>query len=305
MDYQAPTIIIGPGRSGTTLLVRILDSHPHMSFYNEPDFLVPKVWRAIWSKNPFGDSFFLRWQILRETGFQRYSEVPGEVKGKVRQREEERIGGIMARLVPRIFNLEESCPHWGFKDIWNGSAAHEYAWEIYDQVFPRATYAQVRRHPLDFAASCAGSTNQQFTRDYLVARLKDWVSMIGYSRLRETTGRFFEIAYEQLLADPARALEPLFSHLGLPWRQECAAPLTDNFMKSPRRRTQEHEVFQTRVAIPGLYELVRDMGYLEDIQARGLTILQSPGTVPGGGDGGEPSGHPSGAGPLLRGARRL
>jgi hypothetical protein len=103
MDYQAPIIIIGPGRSGTTLLVRILDSHPHMSFYNEPDFLVPKVWRAIWSKNPFGDSFFLRWQILRETGFQRYSEVPGEVKGKVRQREEERIGGIIARFVPRIF----------------------------------------------------------------------------------------------------------------------------------------------------------------------------------------------------------
>jgi radical SAM protein with 4Fe4S-binding SPASM domain len=50
-------------------------------------------------------------------------------------------------------------------------------------------------------------------------------------------------------------------------------PLTDNFMKSPRRRAREHEVFQTQVAIPGLYELVSEMGYLEDIQARGLTIL--------------------------------
>jgi hypothetical protein len=56
---------------------------------------------------------------------------------------------------------------------------------------PGQRMSQMLRHPLDFAASCAGSTNQQFTRDYLVARLKDWVSMIGYSRRREDHRQIF------------------------------------------------------------------------------------------------------------------
>jgi hypothetical protein len=141
---------------------------------------------------------------------------------KVRQREEERLGGITAQFVPGSLIWRNPAVHWGFKDIWNGSAAHEYAWEIYDRVFPRAAYVQMLRNPLDFAASCAGSTKQEFTRDYLVASLRDWVSMIRYSRRRQDTGRFFEISYDQLLADPAQALGPLFTHLELPWRDECA-----------------------------------------------------------------------------------
>ena len=53
MDCQAPIIVIGAGRSGTTLLKRILDAHPAISFAGETKFLTARLWLEAW-----GDRFW-------------------------------------------------------------------------------------------------------------------------------------------------------------------------------------------------------------------------------------------------------
>src|ERR1700733_11625074 len=47
-DFSAPVIIIGPGRSGTTLLDAALGEHPDMYMIGETQFLVQRVWKTLW-----------------------------------------------------------------------------------------------------------------------------------------------------------------------------------------------------------------------------------------------------------------
>ena len=47
-DPGAPLVVIGAGRSGSSLLARIFGAHPAMCFDDENDFLTPKLWRLIW-----------------------------------------------------------------------------------------------------------------------------------------------------------------------------------------------------------------------------------------------------------------
>jgi LPS sulfotransferase NodH len=54
---KRPIILIGTGRSGSTLLVRILNAHPDVQFEGETDFLIARLWREVW-----GNQFWLKSQ---------------------------------------------------------------------------------------------------------------------------------------------------------------------------------------------------------------------------------------------------
>ena len=47
-DPQAPLLVIGAGRSGSSLLTGILDAHPEICFKGENLFLLPKLWQVVW-----------------------------------------------------------------------------------------------------------------------------------------------------------------------------------------------------------------------------------------------------------------
>lgn len=46
--FSRPLILIGCGRSGSTLFSRVLDAHPDVQFLVETDFLIARVWREVW-----------------------------------------------------------------------------------------------------------------------------------------------------------------------------------------------------------------------------------------------------------------
>lgn len=285
MDYSAPIIIIGAGRSGTTLLSGMFYHHPEICFAGETGFLVPVLWKHIFEQY----NFILPWrimgltqsQVLKSLSLHQYATdnkvSPAELD-RLRQNEQDRICRVIARTLVELLGIDPATRFWGYKEIWNGNHYFFHDWAIYDLIFPRATWVHLIRNPIEQVASHASKSGTEFTRGLLLERLLDWVSMINYARLRQQTGRYFEFRYEDLLQDPQKTLLPLFQFLNLEWSELCRRALAKRWVPSTRDRAQESKVLRGQLAVPNLYELVEELGYMEAMHRHGVN-LRNPETL--------------------------
>ena len=225
-DPGAPLVVIGAGRSGSSLLARIFGAHPAMCFDDENDFLTPKLWRLIWENR--------RPRPVHAAGITPVCPTEETVTRLVH-----RLAPLVAQTLVSILGINVERSHWGFKEVWNGSATHRYSWDTYDLLFPRATWVHLVRHPLEFAASCAAWNGDELTDSYLDARFADWTDIVEYSRLRAVRERFYEVRYEDILEKPRQTIEPILTSAGLDWSEECGLALTRPVMASARQRERE------------------------------------------------------------------
>jgi hypothetical protein len=225
-DPQAPLVVIGAGRSGSSLLARIFGAHPDICFDDENDFLAPKMWQLVWEhRRP------------RSMGARPFDSP--EAKSQAENAARSRLAPLVAQSLVTILGIDPERNHWGYKEVWNGSATHRFSWDAYDLLFPRAIWVHLIRHPLDFAGSCAAWNGDELTDSYLEARLADWTAMVEHSRLRRSRERFYELRYEDIVARPRDCVEPILAEMGLCWVPECAAPLDRPIMASHRELAKE------------------------------------------------------------------
>jgi Sulfotransferase family len=228
VKLQSPIITIGAGRSGSTLLHRILNHHPKVVFFNENSFLAPRLWLELW-KDRF---WFTSEQFVAQQPRSALDPLPAVDADRLEQ-EQQRIGALIATLIADVLGLDrKSCTIWGYKEIWNGSSQFDYPWEDYDQIFPGAFWLHLIRNPCDFARSTARWNRDPLTLDYMKERLTDWVAILEKSRQRSTTGRYREVRYEDLVADPQDCLTPVFEANDLRWHDDCLQALGRFSMKS-------------------------------------------------------------------------
>jgi hypothetical protein len=267
IDLTAPIIIIGAGRSGSTLLSAMLSLHPDISFHGETSFYIPQIWSNIMEHY----NFFIGWperiKDIKLSG----KVLPKETSIEIRRNEEKRIANIIINSLIDIVGIDRSKKHWGYKEIWNGGHAHYFDWKIYDQIFPQATWVHIIRNPFHHVDSQARNSGQELTDDFILNQLSDWTSIINYSRLRQQTGRYFEFRYEDLLEDPRGILTPLFNHLEIEWSDLCAKALATKWV--PARHPRSQRFPQINPTIPGLNELIEEFNYTEDIKNLGINII--------------------------------
>jgi len=217
MNIQEPIVIIGAGRSGSTLLTRILNAHPEIDFKGENDFLLPRLWLEAWENR-----FWLNWErhVAMDpksalTPLPKLSESALEV-------ERARVGKLVAELVVDMLRVDtRSASVWGYKEPWNGSSSFRFDWNLYDAVLPGALWVHLVRHPFAFARSAAQWDREAWTLPYLRARLNDWKTMVEHNRLRASTGRFCEIRFEDLTRDMHGTLLPVFERARIQWHEAC------------------------------------------------------------------------------------
>lgn len=229
-DPQAPLLIIGAGRSGSTLLARALGAHPLLSMKGETDFLTARLWEQLW-----GRRFWLDWErfVATRPASSRDPRPPLDAALEARQRN--RIGRIVARAVAETLAPDPDAAAWGFKEIWNGSQNHDHPWDAYDAVFPRAVWVHLVRHPLDYVPSCVAWNGDELTADQARHRLIDWCGMVERSRQRASCGaRYVELRYEDLIASPRAALERVLGAGALAWDAKCLAPFAERILASQR-----------------------------------------------------------------------
>ena len=262
MRIQQPIILIGAGRSGTTLLAGILNGHTQIDFRGETSFLVPRLWVEVWD-----DRFWFNWEQFARTNPTSSRDPLPRISEEIVYQARERAGTAVAELFVSLLGFDPDSRVWGFKELWNGSPNFQYEWPAYDLVFPEAVWLHLIRNPFNFAHSCAQWNCDPLTRSYVEDRLRDWVSMLQWNRRRAVTSRYFEIRFEDLIAAPEACLTPIYRYFGLDWQSSCLEVSKTYVMQSRIRRFDAGKMLSgvdlaTVVdSVPGLNHALSELEY--------------------------------------------
>jgi hypothetical protein len=261
LDPQAPLLVIGTGRSGSTLLMRVLQAHPDISFKGETSFLVPRLW-----KECFENRFWHNWPRYYALNPNSAFEPLQPLSDNERRKLEQDVGGQLAKFICDLLHVRRAAQVWGYKELWNGGRSYNFDWSIYDSVFPRATWVHLVRNPFSFARSTARWNRYPLDLNYLDDLLHEWVAIVRRSRERAASGRYFELRYEDLVANARTSLAPVLKSLGLKWHEACEAAVGAHVFASAG---PTYGVFGTLAPdikyygsrIEGLAELAMDLNY--------------------------------------------
>jgi hypothetical protein len=220
-----PIFVVGAGRSGTTLLSLMLDTHSRIAIPHESHFFIPYYekraafgnlncleGRRVLIKSILGESFIRIWDqqiTLEEIDLDRCGSLEGAI---------DQIYSAYARRFG--------------KDIW-GDKTPAYTTEVdaLNDMFPTSRFIHIVRDGRDVALSVMRQT--WGSKNFIVA-MQYWTQTVTLARkmlrmLPKT--RFIELRYEDLIANPERELHTLTDFLGLPYEPDMVNGYTKTASK--------------------------------------------------------------------------
>jgi hypothetical protein len=201
--------LIGSGRAGTTLLRAMLDSHPRMAVPPETYLITELLPRRDDLEGPQGlvadrfldavvtNAWFKRWELTR---------------GKIR-RELEGAAGLAdgIRAVYRAYAREKGKERYGDK-----TPVYVYEIDALVDLFDEARFVHVIRDGRDVACSFLGQEAMRPNGPVEAALLwRERVEAALEAGERLGPGRYHELRYEELVADPEALLRTLCEFIDL------------------------------------------------------------------------------------------
>ncbi|HEY6927288.1 MAG TPA: sulfotransferase [Steroidobacteraceae bacterium] len=224
----APIFIVGLPRSGSTLVERILGSHSRVIMGGElPQFALSVVGAVTRGSNPVPPT---RQQLVARSAMVDFAALGRDYVARV-----------------NAFGIRSSC----FTD----KMPLNYLYcGLIQRALPNARIVHVRRHPM---AACYAIYKTLFQDGYPFSYDLQELGRyyIAYRRLmshwNETLpGTVYDLAYEELVADPVQQIRRLLTFCGLDWEDACAdfhtntAPTTTASAAQVRRRLYSTSVSQ-------------------------------------------------------------
>lgn len=267
MKLTGPIVIIGAGRSGTTLLSFMLDAHPDIFMLGETEFIIPKLWHILWDITASGHERHKRIKLEVSQWFPTFDPINDKLlfsfAATVEENERRRISKIALTTVDELFSLsKKNATYWGFKEPWTGSDSNFKDWVCYDYVVPDALWVHIVRHPFDFARSCSDwHRRTPFNAESLYYNLDAWVKNVVTNAERKNTGHYVNFRYEDLIADPEKTLVPVFEQLSIRFHNNCLKPLKKKHLPSLLRSPIPAFDRDVILQIPHLSQLMEKYEY--------------------------------------------
>jgi hypothetical protein len=278
-DFSAPVIIVGPGRSGTTLLGSALGEHPDFYMIGETQFLIQRMWKVLLEFPVFVN--YIRFSKLAQQTRPEWRRIPwynfamdvagsepkntlGDIYADIEKAENARLaselGASFGRMLipPRLRRR-----HWGMQEIWIGSAAFPYSLDIYEAAFPNARYLQSVRNPLVYLASNFNNRKVVATREAAIYELNQWVKMTRYARTVADAKRYMEFRFEDFVSDGGLTAESVFEFVGLDLPSQCRRVLEIRHLPSSGPNSFLDRIDEFLSAVPGLRDEMKQLGYLD------------------------------------------
>ncbi|MCP4425013.1 MAG: sulfotransferase [Chloroflexi bacterium] len=218
---DAPIFIIGVHRSGTTLLRYMLSSSPRIHIPPESDF-IPR--------------FFLR-RPTAPLSEQRVTEMLKVIFDRYRFVNQWRgdpppAGSFLhngpptpAAFLDRLYTLyaqQHSAVRWGDKTPIYSSYV-----DLLHEIFPEAQFIHLMRDGRDVALSTLDKWGKKKIHFDMYFAARNWARRTRQARQAEAElgpQQYYELRYENLVADPARELRPICEFLNEPFYPEMAEP---------------------------------------------------------------------------------
>jgi hypothetical protein len=205
---SAPVIVLGVGRSGTTLLRVMLDRNTTLAIPYESFFVLPLAHRH--GRRPKLDDFvddLERFYQLYEWGIS-----PEDVRRRLRE------GMTTGEAIAAIFAVyaeREGKTRWGDK-----TPLYMQHLPLIERLFPNAVWVHLVRDGRDAALSFLslpeGFSGKTWALPRTAAQFAArWrTEILAARRLR---GPYLELRYEDLVTEPERELRRVCEHASLPW----------------------------------------------------------------------------------------
>jgi hypothetical protein len=209
---HSPLFIVGCGRSGTTMLRLMMDSHPDLAVPNESHF-IPSFWfvRRRYIQNGILDALRLAEDIMRTRHFQLWN-IPAEA---VQERIRALPSSSFADVIDAIFFTyagQHGKKRWGDK-----TPKYVKFIGLLAELFPTSRFVHLIRDGRNVALSYLsmpwGPANIweaacKWQRD--VKKGRNAGQLLG-------SGRYMELRYEHLVVKPREALEKICEFSELPF----------------------------------------------------------------------------------------
>ena len=230
-------IVLGVRRSGTTLLRVMLDRNPVLAVPDE-SYFVPQLARRHPGRVDI-DAFVD--DLRRLPTLVEWSLAPDAVAGRLRPR---MTSGEAIAAVFEAYAAERGKPRWGDK-----TPLYMQYLPLLDRLFPAATYVHLIRDGRDaglsFLSVPAGIMTERWGHPRGAAGFAcQWATEVRAARAlgaRVGSGRYLEVHYEALVAEPESALRRICSFAGLDYDDGMLGYVgqTDSARKEHQRRLDE------------------------------------------------------------------
>lgn len=199
---NTPIFVGGAGRSGTTLLRVILDSHPNIAC--GPELTVTPILAELWHG----------FQTTHQSPLKEYLLTPADIN---------QIFGQMILALVEKYRIEA-----GKKRIAEKSPNNVFFFQHLNHIFPESPLIHMIRDGRDVVCSLLTMNwiNPQtgepidYTRDIRKAA-EYWVGAVQVGRnagkISSISPKYMELRYEDVVSDPAPTLKMLFSFIREPW----------------------------------------------------------------------------------------
>lgn len=237
MVFQSnPIFIGGDGRSGTTLLSLILDSHPKLSFGPELHFRGPKnLGSYILNCLNLRDQIenIDRWLELKNNPdlyhginfvnrCHRFGVNSSELRVMIKK-EMKKLNSLLETFEDRChlintigeFNCgKKKASRWGIKIMRDIKILQKYI-----HAWPNAQFLHIIRDGRDVVAS---QMIEHSTWGYsnIEEAAKGWVDIIKKSRKYAKFYPLLEVRYEDLVTQPKATIQRILKFLGIPWHDD-------------------------------------------------------------------------------------
>lgn len=282
---EEPILVGGDGRSGTTLLSVVLDSHPDVWMGQELHFRGPVdlgphvidcidrleandpsvMGKALYANETYRPGVQFVRRVVR-CGFE-WPELRSSVEAAMAA-----TGTDLAALADRCALMAElgrrgarraGKARWGFKIMREIQGP-----EVYADAWPRASFVHIIRDGRDVAASQMLDHASWGYKDIDTAAT-GWATLIARSRAK-SRGKYVELRFEDLVREPRVAGPKLLDDLGL--------LRTDAILA---HETQSHDFFGTKVRHPSRDAVMRPLNtavvgrYRSDLSAEQIARFEA------------------------------
>ncbi len=212
---ETPILVIGMPRSGTTLVERILSSHPAIAGGGELTF----------------------WNEHAPAWVEAETDKLAEAASRLRRGYLQLLHGIR----PDAARVTDKMP---FNFLWIG---------LVHILFPRARILHCRRNPVDTCLSIYSTLFAQHwgfasDRDDLASYYRQYLRLMEHWRRVLPADRLLDVDYEDVTAAPDRAAQQIVEFSGLSWDTACLQPERNATVVRTASKWQARQpVFRTSV----------------------------------------------------------